>query len=450
MQKKGLFLHIVLIGSGNFGTYLAKTLSREKQNVTVIDKDESAIERFEQEADVATILASGTDWQTLSAIPKKESVMFLAMTGTDETNLVACNLAKSLGFPYVVARITDPSFLDHSTIDAERLFLVDEMIAPNLYIAHDLAKNVLRPAAIRCETFAHGMVEMHTFCIPENWEEKKSRIEKVLEEDEVMLGVIKRGEDVLFTRDPLQPNDEATFIGETNAILQIASILEEAVSSPERILIFGGTETAIHLARILHEQNKEIKIIEEDQDCCSRLSEILPFCTILHHDPTEIAFLQEERVETYDSAVACSLSTERNILMATICLDLGVKNVVTLAGDMSYSPILKRLGITFVISEKMSIANRIVSLIYAEALLSTYTLYDALAKILEVKVTTNSNIVGIPIEKIHQKLPKNASICLIENRGRIMAAKGHRILAPGDRVFIFTDPGSVLEINNLF
>jgi trk system potassium uptake protein len=454
-------MNIVILGAGEIGTYLAQTLSREEHNVIVIDRDSKPLEKLARSADVATKVGSGTDWQLLEELLEQSPELFLALSSNDETNLVACSIAKNLGYPKTVARVHQTSYLHRSRLDFARMFFVDHFIGAEMILAHDIFKCIVNPGNVAVENFAHGAVQMRSIIIPEHSDLSNRSISELNLPDNLLVGLIRRkpafgeeiaAERIIFPRghDFLLPGDEVTVIGESKVMAQLHFLFGTPAKEIRSVVIVGGTPVAMQVCRVLEEENIQVRLIEPDEERCRFLAEHLPGATILNQDPTDLNFLMAEKVHLSDAFVACTSSNEKNILAAALAKQAGCGEVITLVSDESFSSLLRRLGIFFTVSEKVSVANRIHAIIQEESVISVASLYHNQAKIMEIKVSSDSEIVGIPIADLGKYLPEDFLIALIENRGRIMIAKGSNILAPGDTVIVICHPKHVAELQKIF
>ncbi len=455
-------MNIVIVGAGNIGCYLAKTLSNEEHNVIVVDRDPKALEKVAQNADVATRLGSGTDWQLLEEILEQSPQLFIALCSDDETNLVACALAKNLGYPKTVARIHQSSFLNRSRLDFSRLFFIDHFIGTEMILAHDIFNCIANPGNAAVQNFAHGAVQMRSIVIPENCELANQPISALKLPENLLIGIIERkppfGEDSLMTQqiifprgnDRLMPGDEATLIGEWKVMNQLHQLFGTSSKEIKSVVIAGGSPVAMQVCHILEEEGIKVRLIEQDKGRCRYLAEHLPDTTVLNQDPTDFNFLISEKAYLADVFVACTDSNEKNILAASLAKQAGCKEVIALVSDASFSPLLKHLGIFYAVSEKISVANRILAIISEESVISVASLYENQAKIMEIKVSADSQIVGIPIADLGSYLPDNFLVAMIENRGRIMIAKGNTILTPGDTVIVICHPQHVDHLEKIF
>jgi trk system potassium uptake protein TrkA len=445
-------MNIVILGAGKIGSYLATVLSREEHNVIVIDQNPKPLEKISRSADVATRVGSGTDWQVLEEFVDQQPQLFIAVSSDDETNLIACAIAKNLGYPKTVARIRDSNYLNQSRLDFGRLFFVDHFIGMELIVAHDILRWILHPGTMTIENFAHGAVQLRTVTIPPDWKGVNQKISELDFHKNLLVGLIRgEGKRLIFPRgsDKILAGDEVTLIGDTKLMSEeLPSLFGVLQKKPQSVVIAGGSSVAIHLARILQEQKISVKIIEPDEQRCYQLAEALPKATILNQDFTDLNFLITEKVGAADVFVASTTSDESNILAGALAKQAGCNQVLAIISDASCAPLLKKLGITYTVSERVSIAARIQSIIHADAVISVASLYENQAKIMEIKVSSDCRIVGTPLADLN--LPPDCLIALIYNRGQVMIAKGNSILTPGDTIIVLSSPKAVNDLEKIF
>lgn len=452
-------MNIVIVGAGDVGMYIASTLSAEEHNVILIDKSATRLEQASWNLDVATRVASGADWQLLDELMELNPDVFVAVTENDETNLVACAIAKNLGYPKTIARIRNARYFNRTRLDFARVFDTDYFIGPELLVAHDIVKYIQQPGSLAVESFAHGAVQLRTIRIPTRWRHETKPLAQLALPDDVMVGLIHRpnadGKEknkVIFPHgsDHILPGDEVTFIGESEAIADIPRFFKATQHTIQTAVLIGGSLTAMNLARLLHPRGVSIRIIEKDPDRCRILSEQLPFCTIIHHDGTDLSFLRAEKVGRADIVIAATESDEVNILAAMLAKEIGAQDTVVLLSSTAYTPIINKLGINYVVSPRVSAANTILSLTLSGRVSSVVSLYDNQAEIVEIKVSMQSRVAGIPLNELGPLLPKDFLICMIQNRGRIMIANGNRIISPGDTVIVISHPRHLRDLEKIF
>lgn len=449
-------MNVVIVGAGDMGRYIAAMLSKEQHNVVLVDKDARKLEKAYSTMDIAVRTGSGSDWQLLDELLELSPHVLVALTGDDEANLVACSIGKHLGYPRTVARVRDSRFLNNSRLDFSHVFSVDYFIAPEFLVANDIVKYMISPGSVAVEHFAHGAVQLRTLIIPSKWKKGDRRLRELGLPADVMVGLIRRNEgdssSLIFPhgQDFILPGDEVTFIGDTDAISELHHFLGIPQRMIKSAVIVGGSLVAINLAKLLTQRGIAVTIIDKDYEKCVYLSEKIPQCTILHHDATDLDFINAENISKADILISCTRSDETNLLTACLGKEAGCNEAVATLTNLSFLSLVERLGISYAVSPRICAANHILSQIFSKMVTSLVSLYDNQAEIMEINVSMESKIVGIPLSELGHFLPKDFLIAMIQNRGRVMIANGSRIISPGDTVIVITAPKHVSDIQKLF
>lgn len=454
-------MNIVIVGAGSIGYAIAHLLAGENHDVVLVDRDRHRLERVGQDLDVATRLGSGTDWKLLEELSEREPELIVSLTNDDEANLVCCSIAKELGYQTTIARIQEPNYLNRTRIDFSRLFSVDHFISPDLLVAQDIYKYVMSLASVSMEMFAHRAVQMRTMQIPKKWKQGDKNLAELDLPKGVMVSLIRRSlhgskgkghEEIIFPHgnDHILPGDEVTFIGKSDSMHELHNFIGIAQPEIRAATIVGGSLMGWNLAKILEARGIAVRLIERDYDRCCELAEALPRCAIVHHDGTDLTFLHSEKMDKDELLIGATRHDETNILAGLIGRKAGCERVIASISDTSIAPLLQDLGITHTVSARTSTANRVLSIARAKSVIATYSLYENRAKIVEMKVTPDSNIVGIPLAELGPYLPQDFLIAVIQNRGRVMIANGSRTLSPGDTVIVITTPARANELHKIF
>lgn len=456
-------LNIVIIGAGGVGRHLASMLAKEEYNVVLVDRDQTKLEEASWNLDVATRHGSGTDWQLLDDLLELNPNVLVAATNEDETNLVSCSIAKHLGYPRTIARVRDDRYLNRSRLDFEHIFDVNYFVGPELLVANDILKYMISPGALAVEHFAHGAVQLRTLSVPTRWRKSNVPLRELgLPEGLIVALIAREKEDkrsggggmreVIFPHgnDVIKPGDEVSFIGESKAISGVSQFLGIKPTRIRSVVIAGGSLIAIHLARLLIARDIDVKIIEKNYDKCVKLNEKVPGATIIHQDATDYNFLRSEKVGDADMFVGCTESDEVNFLSSLLGKEAGCRDALAVLSNMSYAPLAARLGINHAVSPRITASNHILSQIFSGKITSLVSLYDNKAEIMEINVSIDSRLVGIPLSELGPLLPRDFLIAMIQNRGRIMVAHGDRIISPGDTVIVITSPHHVTDLEKMF
>ncbi|MBS0624602.1 MAG: Trk system potassium transporter TrkA [Verrucomicrobia bacterium] len=445
-------MNIVILGAGKTGSFVASVLSEEQHNVILIDKDPIVLEKVGREIDVATLHCTATCWEAFDDLTEHHPDLFFAATGDDETNLVACSVAKNLGFAKTIARVKSLSYLNHSKFDFGRLFFVDHFIGAEVLAAQDLLKVLVRSGDIAFEHFAHGAIQMRTILIPERWDRGGTPIKDLGLPDNLIVALIHRRGEIIIPhgQDHILPGDEATILGDAKVINQLHEVFHIDERKVHSIVLVGGSPIAQHLAHFLIQQKIKIKIIESNLERCNELADLLPAATIINRDGMDHHLLAQERVQDSDALVACLNDEGANFLIASLAKRLGCSKCIALISDPHLIPLLEKLDVTAALSARANLTNKILSILHEGTILSVASLVRDQVKIVELKVAPSSKVVGIPLSDLSVHLPKDLLIAVIENQGRVMIGRGNSILAPDDIAIVICPPHHIPQLQNLF
>lgn len=453
-------MNIVILGAGKIGKYLSHILSKEEHNVTIIDKDQMSLQRIEQDVDVATFYGYGATIKTLESLLDNNPSHFIAITGNDETNLVACTIAKNLGYPITIARVKELEFLTRSRLNFSKLFFIDHFIAAEVLTAYNILKTIVNPRDLALENFAHGAIQMRTITIPKEWDKSDVSISELNLPKEMIVSLIRRtveednnkSDKIIFPHgnDVIKVNDEVTIIGENTCMNQLHFIFKTPEKFVKSVILVGGTSVALHLAHILEKMHVHVTIIEKDEKKADEIADLFKHTVVINRDALNLNFLLEEQIQNTGAFVSCTSNDSTNLLLSLLAKQAGCKQVHSVISDIELAPVLRNLNIHFSISERVTFTNRILSIINEESVLSIASLCDNKARVIEMKVSEDSGLIGIPISELSNQLPKKLLIAAIENRGHVMIGKGTRILSPGDTIILITSPEHLNELKDLF
>lgn len=450
-------MNIIIIGAGNVGIYTASALSKQGHNVTLIDKNASRLGELSWQMDVAVRKGSGTDWKFLDDLLETKPDLFLALTSDDEVNLVACNLAKHLGYPRTIARVKDNRFLNRTRLDFARLFNADYFISPELIVAYEIYKNLVNLESVGFESLAHGAVQMRTIKIPKHWDQDDKALSDLKLPPGIIVGLIHRitkdgSSLIIFPHgyDHILPGDEITLIGERDPIANIHQFFGIEVKALRSVVIVGGTSVGINLAKILQKKNIGVHLIDKDPNHCLFLAEELPHCRITQQEAIDPDFLLNERIGRADYFVMCTNHDETNILGVLAARDAGCEHEAIVLTNDRFLPLVHQLGVKYVVSPQQAAARQILSFATTKSVSTLISLYNHQVEIVEITVSLNSKVIGIPLSDLGPKLPKDFLIAMIQNRGRITIPNGDSVICPGDIVIVICNPKYFKEIEKIF
>lgn len=449
-------MHIVILGAGKTGSYVATALAKEQHDVILIDKDAKILEKIGRENDVATLQATAPSWKLFEDLIANRPDLFFAATGDDETNLVSCTIAKKFGFAKTIARVHSRDYLNHAHLDFGSLFSVDHFLSPELLAAQDLLKILVHASDIAVEHFAHGAIQMRTLLIPDLWKKGLIPIQDLALPEDLIVGLIRRkiseGEKILFPHgnDHILPGDEVTIVGDAKIMRRLHEIFHFPKSRIRSVVLVGGSAVAVHLTHFLLSSGIHVRLIENDFLRCQELAERFPTATIIHRDGRDPHLHRSERIEDADALVSCTHYDEKNLLIASLAKQIGCPKTIAQITEPSFIPLLEKLGVLPALSAQVNVTNRLLSILHKENILSIASLSCDVAKIVELKVSVSSKLVGIPLAKLSAKLPKDLLIGAIESKGKVMVGRGNRILSPDDIVIAICHSYQIPQLQQLF
>ena len=446
-------MNVVILGAGKIGSFVASTLAEEEHNVTLIDQESEALSRVERESDVARVHAK-VSAKLLEELFEQKPDLFLAATGNDETNLTFSALAKNIGFPKTVCRVQKREYLNHPRLDFRKIFSVDYFLAPEVLAAEDLCKLLLHAKDLAVEHFAHGAIQMRTIQIPDLWDKGGIPIAKLALPEELIAGLIRRkmaeGDSILIPsgEDHILPGDQLTVVGEAKVMHRLHEIFHSPQAEIRSVVIVGGTPVAVHLTHLLCQQKIAVRIIEKNETRCNELAEMLPQATIIHRDGRDVQLLKSERVQDADAFVSCTHFDEKNLMIAGLAKELGCPKSMAQITNGQITHLLEKMGVIPILSPRVNVANRILSILDEGTTLSVASLSCDAAKILEMKVAPTSKLIGTPLADLN--LPKGLLFAVIESRGQVMVGRGNKILNPNDIVIAICNPVQIPKLQQLF
>lgn len=447
-------MNIVILGAGKIGSYVAAVLAEEEHNVILIDHNEEALQYAARESDVATIHASAPSWKLFESLIESKPDLFFAATSDEETNLVSCTIAKNMGFPKTIARVQTREYLNNMHLDFSRLFFVDYFIGPEVLAAQDLCKVLVHSGDLAVEHFAHGAIQMRTIQIPQKWDKGTLPISKLGLPEDLIAGLIRRKteteEAVLIPHgeDNILPGDELTVVGEAKIMHKLHEIFHTSETKTRSVILVGGSPLAVHLTHYLCQQKIHVRIVEKDKMRCEELATLLPQATIIHRDGRDPQLLRSERVQDVDAFVSCTHLDETNLMIAALAKEIGCQKSIAQITNTQILPILEKVGVLPSLSPRVNAANRILSILDEGTTLSVASLSCDAAKIVEMKVSATSKVVGISLSDL--ELPKGLLIAVIERQGRVMIGRGNRVLCPDDIVIAICHPIQIPKLQQLF
>lgn len=448
-------MKIIILGVGKVGATLTESFCLEGHEVCIIDMKENRISEYVNKLDVDGVTGNGLNGEALKEAGTENADFFIASTSGDETNILACVLAKKLGAKFTIARVRDPQYF--ADIENLRNHLgLDMVFNPERRTAKDIFKVLKFPSAKSIQNFAGGKALLIKFEI------KKGNpiIGKTLIEiskqysKKVLFGAVERdGKTIIPKGDfTILENDEVYIIGAEEEITAFCKALKIFKPRAKRVLIVGGSKTARYLAMDLAEVGTSITIIEKDKAKCQMLSQELPSVNVVCGDGSDHEVLKEEGLKTAEALVTLTDLDEQNIIISLFAKQgRGIKTI-TKVDKSSMEDMINSLGLDSVVSPKDSIANHIIAFVRAHhehssnELSSLYKLTSGV-EATEFKVSSNFPLLG---KSLKQMKIKNKMLIggIVRNNGFILPG-GDAVINEGDRVIVIGVDSKISEFKDI-
>jgi trk system potassium uptake protein len=397
-------MSIIIVGGGEVGEFIAEQLVLENKNVILIERDEARCQEIGGEIDAKIVCGNGASPQILHEADLKHSEMVLAVTNSDEVNLLVAVLAR-MEAPNAtrIVRVRSPEF-DLEEVKFQQNFDIDLVMNPEKEAARAILRALEVPGAREVHSLFEGRlklvtVEVKPHCPVINVPLKELPMRK--NGERFLLAAIFRNGQLMTPQGDcqIQEEDLISFVAESNQVSSIMKLLGYKGNEAKNVMIYGGDFIGLNLAKALESEGANIKIIEPDHDRCSRLTRSLSKTVILNEEATDQDFLIEENIQDMDVFIAVTQDDEDNILSSLLAKRLGVPWTVALTDEPSYTQLISTIGIDVVINPNQLAINAILHFIRRGKVLQVSPLQEG-GEIIEMEALETSEISGKPIHKL--------------------------------------------------
>jgi len=439
-------MRVVIVGIGDVGSSIANSLA-ETHDVVVIDTNPETVERITYNIDVLAIEGDGASSSTLREAGVDDADILIASTDDDETNIITCGTAKTLGDPFTIARIKEPKFLE-TWRQSSGAFGVDFMVGTTLLTAETVVRVIGLPSARDVETFAGGRVQMAEFEIPETSPVAGQTVQEADRFESLTFAAIRRPDDLIIPtgQTTIEAHDEVVVIGSEESVRAFSAEVSPHAGDVDDVLIIGGTEIGCQIARLLGERGLNPRLVEHDSKRARELAEQLPNTTILEHDGTDRDFLEREHVAEVDTVVAALARNERNLLVTLLTKRLGAERAVAIVDDTEYAELFEAVGVDVAISPREATAEEITRFTRERRAKSVSLIENDRAEVIEIEVAEDSVLAGQMIGESVQNLPDGVVIGAITRNGDFVVPRGDTVIEVGDNVVVFVDTAVLDEV----
>ena len=446
-------MKVIIIGAGEVGFHIASHLARENKDVVVVDTNPETLRRVSDNLDVQVIQGSGSSPVVLEEAGIQSAEIMLAVTNSDEANLVACLMADVISpATKKLARIRNADYDGYHETFREKAPHIDTVINPDTEVVKTIIGMMKVPGAVDVGEFADGRIKFVGIYLDDR--SPLNGVELVdlpgrLGGMRLLIAAIMRDEELIIPRgtDQLRAGDLVYFIAESDQLEPTLQALGKQEAPIKRVLIIGGGRIGYRLASLLEGESISCKIIEKDPAKCDKLAERLNKAVVLHGDGSDQGLLAEENVGEMDAVVTLTNDEETNILASLLARRMGVRKCITRISKFSYFPLMTTIGIEQVVSPRLSAINGILQHVRRGKVLSAMSIKGEQAEILEAVAMETSAIVAKPLRSVG--VPKGALVAAIMRQDNIIIPSGETVIAPDDRIIIVARREVIAQVEKI-
>ena len=449
-------MKIIIVGAGKVGSAIAKQLSDEAHDTTVVDLNTGELDRIGATLDVMTLVGNGASIRVLVEAGVRDSDLVIAVTESDETNLVCCLIAKKLGAKHTVARVRNTEYYADAKLLRKEIGL-DVVINPDLAAAQEISRILAFPAAFRVEPFARGRIDMIGFQVIDGDEIAGVPLYELTKERraEVLICAAERQGSYIIPRGDFVPQvgDNIYMVGTEAELQKMLRSIGRKWQRIRAVSVIGGSRIAEYLAAELKKAGIEMRLVEQNGEKCEVLAAKLPDVMVIHGDGDDSTLLQEENLYASDALVALTGRDEENLLIAGSALRCGVGKVMAKMSRPNYMDLVKELGIDSVISPKDIVASQIARFVRALAnsrgssVERLYKMFGGKVEALEFIVSAENELTGKPLKDL--TLKSGILVAAIARDEEILIPGGTTCMAVGDRVVVVSSRQELSDLKDI-
>ena len=451
-------MNIIILGAGQVGGSLTEHLTDEKNDVTVVDSSEAALRQLQDRLDIRTVKGDASKPTTLAEAGAERADMLIAVTDSDEVNMLACSIAFTLyGTPTKICRIREVDYLK----EEKRLFQsgaipVNVTISPEHLVTDAIHQLILNPGSLQVLDFAGGKIRLVAVRAIDGGPIVGRELQEIREHmpsvDTRVAAIFRKSQNAIIPTGStvVEPEDEAFFIAASENIRAVTSELRKLDAPYKRVMIAGGGKIGASLAKQL-EANYQVKVIELNYNRCRQLSEDLEESIVLNGSGRDSKFLQQENIANTDVFCALTNNGESNIMMSMLAKRLGAKKVITLITNPAYAELVGQ-EIDIAISPQQITISSLLTHVRKGDISNVHSLRRGAAEALEITAhgsPKTSKVVGRRLDELD--LPPGTTVGAILRGSEVIIAHRHVVVEEDDHVILFlTDPTKISLVEKLF
>lgn len=440
-------LRIIIVGCGKVGRTLVEQLSKEGHDITIVDRDAEKVQTISSLYDVMGVTGNGASYSVQMDAGIEDTDLLVAVTDSDELNLLCCTVAKRVGNCAAIARVRTPDYSIEARYLREKLGLA-MIINPELEASQEIGRILYLPTALEVNSFAHGQAEMIKIKVPESNMLAGKKIVQVGREveflDKILICAVERGEKVYIPSGDFQieAGDIVSFVAPRMQAKVFLERIGFKTNQVKNCMIIGGGKAAYYLAKQLLHMGISVKIIENDKKRCEELSVLLPKAVIINGNGSDEELLKEEGITRIESFVPLTGIDEENIMLTMYARHVSNAKVITKINRIAFREVINSLDLGSVIYPRYITSEAIIAYVRAKKdsmdsnIETLYHMFNSRVEAIEFRVYKKSAVTGIPLMNLNLK--SNLLISFINRNGDIIIPSGHDTIEVGDTVMIVT------------
>ncbi|WP_349305046.1 Trk system potassium transporter TrkA [Marivita sp. GX14005] len=450
-------MKVIICGAGQVGWQIARHLSGERNDVTVVDSNADLVRRATDALDVQGIAGFASYPDVLERAGAKDADMIIAATHSDEVNMVTCQVAHSVfSIPRKIARLRAKSYLTAIYSDLYRRdhMPIDVVISPEMEVAEAAMQRLAAPAAFDTEKFLGGKASLLGLTIDEDCPIVNTPLNQLTDLFSTLRVIVVgiRREGTLFapeSGDQIFPGDACYVMAHEEDVRRTLEVFGKTHRKQERVVIIGGGNVGLMVARQLEERTTRVrvKVIERNRKIAERAAEALEKTIVLNGDGMDVALLAEANIERADAVLCVTDDDKTNMLAAVRAKSEGCPMAIALINDPTLEPLMETLGIDAYINPRSVTVSSILRHFRHGRVRAVYSIGDAEAEVIEAEVLSTSPMAGRKMRDID--FPEGVLVGMIRKGDKVVRPTGSTVIEEGDQIVLFTLTGDVPEVERL-
>ncbi len=455
-SEKPKGLHIIIVGCGKVGSTLVDRLVEADHDITVIDESPGELQLITDRYDVSGVLGNGASFAVQQEAGVEEADILIAVTASDELNLLCCMIAKRAGHCDVIARVRTPEYVEEEDYLKEKMGLA-MIINPDRQAARAIARILFTPTALSVDEFAGGQADMIRVKLPEGNNLVGRRIMDLDEKirNSMLICAVRRGKEVFIPdgSTELETGDEIAFITQMRRIRELMKMMGFKTHQVHNAVVLGGGRSGFYLTQLLIRAGVSVTVVEKNTQRCLELSVQLPEAVVINGDASNEDQLREVGIEMAEAVVALTDMDEENILLSLYAKKMTDAKLVTKVNRLTFRSVIQDLDLGSVVFPEYLSSEAISAYVRNKAaqmhsdIETLVRLFDEQVEAVEFFVGSETKVTGVPLSEL--KLKDQVLVTCINRGGKIIIPRGNNMIKVGDTVIIATTNTALSQIDDI-